>query len=409
MSHLYKPSELSVDSHNSLQVSNKNFYFSSTFQYSTRPDLWDTRVTGAGSVTHNSSNQTVNLSVTGNGDSVLRRTTKLIPYFPGRSIQMTFSGRFSPEVKDTVTQRVGLFDDNNGLFFQLDSGGLRFVIRNNGNESRYVYQQNWNQDRLDGTGVSGITLDPTKFQVGIIEFEWYGGGRIKFGIIVEDKIIWAHYFDNSNYETGPYMGSSVLPISYEIISTGGSTTVIQGSSVAALLGELKTDGQPRFYGNEIGSPISLGVAGVYYRAVSVRLNPLYINSIAIFGKARGFGESNTTYRYRVSVQDTFRNNGDTANSDPSTWTWNNVPNSVLQYSIPTLATPERVLTNGGIGFDGDYFVGDASPTSGISLDSFIGQMGRKINGTSDIWTLSVACSSPAKTAYGTLYWTELIK
>lgn len=409
MSHLYKPSNLTVDSHNSLQVSNKDYYFSSSFQYSSRPDLWDTQSTGSATIQHNANNQTVELSLLGSGDSILRRTTKLIPYFPGRTVQMTFSGRFSPEVKETVTQRVGLFDDNNGLYFQLDSGGLKFVIKNNGDDSRFVYQENWNQDKLDGTGVSGITLDPSKFQIGVIEFEWYGGGRVKFGILVEDQIVWAHYFDNSNYLSSPYMGTSVLPISYQAISSGGSAIVIQGSSVASLIGDIPTQGQPRFVGNEITTPITLGAAGNYYRCVSVRLNPNYINSIAIFNKGRGFGESNTVYKYRISVQDTFRNNGNTANSDPSTWSWVNVPGSVLQYSLPTPATPEIVVKTDGIAFDGDYFVGDETPDGGVSLDSFIGQMGRKINGTSDIWTLSVSCASPSKTAYGALYWTELIK
>lgn len=409
MSHLYKPSNLTVDSHNSLQVSNKDYYFSSSFQYSVRPDLWDTQSTGSATIQHNANNQTVEFSLSGNGDSVLRRTTKLIPYFPGRTVQMTFSGRFSPEVKETVTQRVGLFDDNNGLYFELDSGGLKFVIKNNGDDSRFAYQENWNQDKLDGTGVSGITLDPSKFQIGVIEFEWYGGGRVKFGILVENQIVWAHYFDNSNYLSSPYMGTSILPISYQAISTGGSAIVIQGSSVASLVGNIPTEGQPRFVGNEITTPITLGAAGNYYRCVSVRLNPNYINSIAIFNKGRGFGESNTIYKYRISVQDTFRNNGNTANSDPSTWSWVNVPGSVLQYSLPTPATPEIVVKTDGIAFDGDYFVGDETPDGGVSLDSFIGQMGRKINGTSDIWTLSVACASPSKTAYGALYWTELIK
>lgn len=398
-----------VNSHNTLQVSNRSYYFSSTFQYSIRPDLWDTRVTGSGSVAHNSTYQIVDLSVSGNGDSVLRRTTKLIPYFPGRTLQMSFAGKFAPDVKDTVTQRVGLYDDNNGMMFQLDAGGLKCVIRKNGDDTRYVYQENWNVDKLDGTGPSKLTIDPSKFQVGIIEFEWYGGGRVKFGVIIEDEIRWVHYFDNGNYQDFPYMGTSVLPISYEIISTGGAATVCQGSSVASLLGDIPKAGQPRFYGNPITTPITLGTAGVYYRCISVRLNPAYIDSIVIFNKGRGFGESNTAYRYRVSVQDTFRNNGDTADSDPSTWTWVNVPGSVLQYSIPTAASPERVVTTSGIAFEGDYFVGNATPSADGGLDDFIGQMGRKIDKTSDIWTLSVTCPSPSKTAYGALYWTELIK
>lgn len=409
MSHLYKPSNLTVDSHQSLQVSIRNFYFSSSFQYSVRSDIWDTQLTGSASIAHDPNDQTVSFSVSGNGDSILRRTTKLVPYFPGRTVQMTFSGRFSPDVKDTVTQRVGLFDNNNGLFFQLDSGGLKFVVRKNGDDSRFVYQENWNQDKLDGTGVSGLTLDPSKFQVGVIEFEWYGGGRVKFGLIVEGQIIWAHYFDNSNYIDSPYTGTSVLPISYQAISTGGSAVIKQGSSVASLIGDIPVAGQTRFAGNEITTPVTLGAAGTYYRTVSVRLNPNYINSIVLFNRGRGFGESNTIYKYRISVQDTFRNNGNTANSDPSTWTWVDVPGSVLQYSVPTPATPEIVVKTSGIAFDGDYFVGDATPDGGASLDAFIGQMGRKIDGTSDIWTLSVACASPSKTAFGSIYWSELIK
>lgn len=232
MSHLYKPSELVTDSHETLQVANRDYYYSSSFQYSARQDLWDTRIIGPGSVTHNSSNQTIEITV-GVGASVLRRTTKLIPYFTGRAVQMTFSGRFNPEVKDTVTQKVGLFDDNNGLYFQLDSGGLRFIVKNNGNILTYVYQEDWNQDKLDGTGPSGITLDPTKFQVGVIEYEWYGSGRVKFGLIIEDKIIWAHFFDFANSQNSPYMGTAVLPISFEAISSTGITTVIQGSTVVS--------------------------------------------------------------------------------------------------------------------------------------------------------------------------------
>ena len=149
MSHLYKPSELVTDSHETLQVGNRDFYYASSFQYSIRSDLWDTRIVGVGSVTHNATNQTVEISV-GAGASVLRRTTKLIPYYTGRTVQMTFSGRFDPSVKNTVTQKVGLYDDNNGLYFQLDSGGLRFIVKNDGDTSNYVYQEQWNQDRLDG-------------------------------------------------------------------------------------------------------------------------------------------------------------------------------------------------------------------------------------------------------------------
>lgn len=406
MSHLYKPCELVTDSHETLQVANRDYYFSSQFQYSTRPDLWDTRIIGNGSVNHNQSNQNVEISV-GIGASVLRRTTKLIPYFTGRVVQMTFSGKFDPSVKDTVTQKVGIYDDLNGLYFQLDSGGLRFVVKNNGEISNYSYQENWNQDKLDGTGPSGIILDPTKFQVGVIEYEWYGSGRVKFGVIIEDKIIWAHFFDFANSLTSPYIGTAILPISYEVISTTGVTTVIQGSSVSSLVGKIPTTGQPRVIGVPISTPITVGVGNTYRRVISVRLNPLYKNSIVTYNSIRTFGDSNANYEYRVSVQDTFLNSSGIGVSNPTQWNWINVPASVLQYSIPpNLSQPE--IVDHGITFESNYFRGQNS-AGGVSIESFISQMGRKIDGTSDIWTLSISSDSPSKTAVGNISWVEISK
>lgn len=400
----------SVDSHGILPTSNKEYYFSSTFLYSDRPDLWDTVTTGSGSIAHNPVG-TVDVTVTGAGDSVLRQTTKLVPYFPGRKVQATFAGRFDPSVQATVTQRFGLFDVNDGLFFEIDSGGLKVVIRNATDDSRFAYTADWNIDKLDGTGPSRKIIDPSKFQVGIIEFEWYGGGRVKFGLIIEDDLCWVHYFDNSNFLDAPFMSSSVLPLSFQAISTGGSTTISQGSSTAALLGEIPKTGQPRFVSNDLASPITITTAGVFYRAISVRLNPLYPKAIALYSRSNVFGTDNSTYQFRVSVQDTFRDNGDTVDSDPNTWTWVDVPGSILQYSIPaSVALPERVVDTSGIAFEGSLFDGKIGPSeTGVSLDSFIGQLGRKVDNTSDIWTVSVAAAGSNKSAFGKIYWTELVK
>lgn len=407
MSHLYKPSNLVTDSHEALQVANRDFYFSSSFQYSERPDLWDTRITGIGTVSHNPNNQTIEISV-GEGGAVLRRTTKLIPYFTGRTVQMTFSGRFDPEVREEVTFKIGLFDDNNGLFFQLDEGGLRFIVRNEGDESVFAYQEDWNQDRMDGSGPSGVVLDPGTFQLGVIEYEWYGSGRVKFGFIINDQTIWAHYFDFSNSMDGPYMGTAVLPISVEVISTTGVTTAIQGSAVASLIGDIPKEGQPRVIGVPIATPVTLGNTGNYYRIISVRLNPNFIDAIATYGGVKVFGDSNSNYQYRVSVQDTFQNNAGNQASDPSTWTWVDIPGSVFQYSIPaTLSSPERVIH--GITFESDYFRGRSTSAGELPLQSFISQMGRRIDKTSDIWTLSSTSDTSSRTVVGNISWIEILK
>ena len=50
-------------------------------------------------------------------------------------------------------------------FFEQNGTDLRVVIRDDGSGSvvdSVVSQANWNVDKLDGTGASGITIDTTK-------------------------------------------------------------------------------------------------------------------------------------------------------------------------------------------------------------------------------------------------------
>lgn len=398
------------NAYGTLEVGNKNFYFSSIFQNNTRDDIWDTVIVGSATAVKDPNYDYVNLTVSGNGDSVLRRTKKRIPYFPGRTTQITFAGKFDPTAALGTVQRAGIYDDDNGLFFQIASDGIKLVIRNNGDDSRFVRQEDWNQDKLDGTGPSKTILDPSKFQIAVIEYEWYGGGRVKFGLLVNDTIHWVHYFDNGNVIETSFMGSSVLPLSIELISTGSASVNIQGSSVASLLGELPTKGESVAITNTIGDAITLGDANVFYRCLSVRYQLQYINSISLYNSSSAIGESNSTYQYRVSYLDTFRNNADTLDSDPNTWTWIPVPNSNLEYSIPAdLANPERIVTTDGIQIDSNFFFGNNQPSSSVEVDAFTSQMGRLSNGTSDIWTVSIASDSPSKTAYAAIYWTDLVK
>jgi hypothetical protein len=50
-----------------------------------------------------------------------------------------------------------------------------------------VYQENWNIDKLDGTGVSGYNLDNQSGNIYRIEFSWYGYGNILYGVIGNTK------------------------------------------------------------------------------------------------------------------------------------------------------------------------------------------------------------------------------
>ena len=84
-----------------------------------------------------------------------------------------------------------------------------------------VRQEDWNLDRLDGTGPSGYDFDPAKMQMIGIEYSWYGAGFIDFMVRGADgNFVYAHRIRNSNVNTEAYMRSGNLPVRYEITNEG---------------------------------------------------------------------------------------------------------------------------------------------------------------------------------------------
>jgi hypothetical protein len=85
-----------------------------------------------------------------------------------------------------------------------------------------VAQDDWNGDKLDGTGDSGYTLDLTKAQIFWEDFEWLGVGSVRCGFVINGETIICHTFQNANNLTSVYMTTAILPVRYEITNTGAS-------------------------------------------------------------------------------------------------------------------------------------------------------------------------------------------
>jgi hypothetical protein len=51
-----------------------------------------------------------------------------------------------------------------------------------------VPQTNWNIDKLDGTGISGITLDISKAQILWMDIEWLGLGTVRIGFVINGNL-----------------------------------------------------------------------------------------------------------------------------------------------------------------------------------------------------------------------------
>jgi len=74
----------------------------------------------------------------------------------------------------------------------------------------------WNIDKMDGTGASSYNLDLTKMQMFYIDYTWYGAGGVRFGFKNNrGEVIYCHRVPNNNVNTEAYMRSGNLVARYE--------------------------------------------------------------------------------------------------------------------------------------------------------------------------------------------------
>jgi len=206
------------DAFGRLRVSNPLTIFDSKNVMS-KNNLFDEDLTGSGTVTYTSNKSTVNLNVTtASGDKVIRQSKRVMSYQPGKSLLNL--NTFVMNAQETgLEQRVGMFDANNGIFFEDTGTGYQIVRRTYTSGSAVdtaVAQASWNGDKLDGSGE--YTLDPTKASILFMDFEWLGMGAVRVGFVIDGKFITAHTFLNANNLDTVYMQTANLPIRYEIVA-----------------------------------------------------------------------------------------------------------------------------------------------------------------------------------------------
>jgi hypothetical protein len=214
-----------VDVFGRLRTSNPQTIFDSKQIADNQPLFWDDAVlSGAGtSSTFNTNQASTTLAVSNlTAGSRARQTFRSFNYQPGKSalIFMTFVGS---ALAAGITRRVGQFNANNGLFLETSGTTLNFVRRTFTSGvavDNTVAQAAWNLDKLNGTGASGITLDTTKTQILVIDYEWLGVGVVRFGFVFGGMVIYAHVMYHSNVLSLVYMSLPNLPLRYEITNSG---------------------------------------------------------------------------------------------------------------------------------------------------------------------------------------------
>lgn len=282
MSHLFAPPRQEQDAFGRVRVSEPFTIGDYKHVYQLDPEFINV-ISGAGSTVYHDKNQAaaiLQVGITTNGYAI-HQTRKYHHYSPGKS-QLIFSSINFGTAKTNVIKRSGYFDDYNGIFLeQAANGTLNFVIRSDtagSVQERRVPQSSWNKDKLDSTGPSGFTLDISKTQLFIIDFEWLGVGIVRCGFSIDGKNIICHEFYNSNILDRVYMRSPNLPVRCEIRNAG---TVGTATSFAQICASVMSEGGYEEVGLEWShtTPLRTVSLGSSLPAIAIRLKNSFKNDL----------------------------------------------------------------------------------------------------------------------------------
>ncbi len=370
--------------------------FFNTFQYGKETDVWDERIVGVGTATWNqySSNVTMQVGVT-TGSKIIRQTKNVMRYIPGRGATLAFAIRLTtPQVG--IRRRFGLFDEYNGAYFEDDGGTYSYVIRSSVtgivSETR-VYRDDWNGEKFDGNGYTGVVADPTKQQMISINYEWYGAGIVEFAWLIKNETIPSHTFENSNTNTGVWCSTPFLPIRLEIenvTGVAGNHYLYQGSN------SLIQEGEPEKLGTllSISNPITgttMPSSDTFYPIISIRLKSNNLTGVMLLRSLQAATNDNTNIYWKLLQNATLTG---------GTWVDHPDPNSFMQYNITQTAV------SGGSDLLSGFVVAGTSSLIDLDVRAAL-QLGRSGIGTiSDTYTLACASPNTNKKALAALNWIE---
>lgn len=330
----------------------------------------------------------------------VRQSLQRFNYQPGKS-QLIFCTFNLIETVANITKRVGYFDGNNGIFLEADGTTINMVRRTKTSGSpvdNEVAQASWNIDPMDGTGPSGVTLDFTKTQILIIDFEWLGVGRVRTGFVVDGKIYYCHEFLNTNILTVVYMQTPNLPIRWEIANNGSGAASNLDCICASVISEGGFDDNGVVRYASTSTAVAASAAGTTYAVLGIKLKSEYIGSTVellstSLMETAGSKDLEWSVKLNPDVADTF--------------TYADETNSAVQ--IARGATANEV-TN-GINLSGGFFnSGNANLAGNISsgVPSALG-LGSQIDGTVNEIVLCVTPLGVTNSVvYGSLTWRELV-
>lgn len=198
---------------NRIRVVQAQKLFDNQLQYGIQDVFWDTEIInlGGATVTHDQWNSASDLTVSNDGERIIRQLKECQRYQSGngQAIKMTYTPDVnSDEIELVLRSSSGAFDGS--------IAGEPFDL--------IIPRSEWNYDKLDGTGSSGINLNLDKSQIFCPDLEWLSVGTVRYGFDINGRFVPVHLQHNANKLRGAYMTTANLPARH-LIERDGSTII----------------------------------------------------------------------------------------------------------------------------------------------------------------------------------------
>jgi hypothetical protein len=402
MSHLYDQSQLgkgfSGDLFGRLKVSQPFTIFDNSHRYSQNGNFDDVVIGTGSTVGFITAQSTATLGIgTTEGCSLIRESKKVFSYQPGKALQVLQTFVLNPP-KENLVQRVGYASSENGVLLELNGSQVNLVKRTHISgvtTSVTVPQSEWNVDTLDGTGPSGYTLDYTKAQILFSEYEWLGVGSVRVGFAIDGKFITAHQFNHANLIDSVYMTSATLPVRYEILNTGNTSSPSEMKQICVSV--QSNGGYEKLSERDIARrTTTVSVASTaFIPLVSIRLAPGREEAVILPKSFAFLGNSASTALLEVVL---IKN----ANINASTWSSINNPNAQVNTDATTI-TGGKIILN-------DFVSSANKATVPLNIEEDYNwdlQLGRTQSKVSDVITLAARAVSGSADCIGSISFYDL--
>lgn len=363
------------------------------------PDAYDNQeVSGSGTSTAFSAltaSTTLSVSDTTAGKRV-RQSKRRMNYQPGKSQRAFLTGVLGVTTSG-LAHRYGLFDDDNGLFFQSEDGAVSVVRRTNVTGTpvdNAVPQHMWNIDRMDGNGDSGIILNWNATQILYIDFEWLGVGTVRFGVVIDGVIYYIHQMNHANTLTDVYMSNPNLPVRAEIENdgTGAASSIKMICASVDSEGGLHPQGRTRSKNTGV-TPIALASNATKYPILGIRLRSTHLGlHVILEALTVVITSTNDTLLWELHLNPTLS----------AGLTYSNIGNSGLQGAV---GNGTITVTGNGIVLASGFTKDDSVTALPADLAE---SLGSAIDGTPDALVLVCQPVVNSTNVLASLDWRELM-